>query len=55
MEDEVTMTHVNLDTQPVADFGEPVEFGWTEAGYEVGQALTRYSEATHADPSDIAG
>ena len=38
---------------PVADFYEPVQFGWTEAGYEVRQALTKYNEGTHADPSDV--
>jgi hypothetical protein len=41
------------EAYPVADFYEPVEFGWTEAGYEVRQALTRYSEATHADHPDV--
>ena len=40
------------EAYPVADFYEPVEYGWTEAGYEVRQALKRYSEATHADPPD---
>jgi hypothetical protein len=34
---------------PVADFFEPVQYAWTEAGYEVRQALKRYSEETHAD------
>jgi hypothetical protein len=36
----------------VADFYEPVAFGWTEAGYEVRQALRAYSEDTHADHPD---
>ena len=40
------------EAYPVADFYEPVEFGWTQAGYEVRQALKRYSEATHADHPD---
>jgi hypothetical protein len=41
---------------PVADFYEPVEFGWTEAGYEVRhKPLKRYSEATHADHPDVTG
>lgn len=34
---------------PVADFMEPVEYGWTEAGYEARQALKKYCEDTHAD------
>ena len=34
---------------PTADFMEPVEYGWTEAGYEARQALKRYCEDTHAD------
>ena len=34
---------------PVADFMEPVEYGWTEAGYEARQALKSYCEDTHAD------
>jgi len=34
---------------PIADFMEPVEYGWTEAGYEARQALKRYCEDTHAD------
>jgi len=34
---------------PVADFMEPVEYGWTEAGFEARQALKRYCEETHAD------
>jgi len=38
---------------PPADFFEPVEFGWTEAGYEVRQALKEYSEGTNADHSEL--
>lgn len=34
---------------PVADFIEPVTFGWTEAGFEVRQAIKKFSEETHAD------
>jgi hypothetical protein len=34
---------------PIADFMEPVEYGWTEAGFEARQALKRYCEETHAD------
>ena len=34
---------------PLADFLEPVEYGWTEAGFEARQALKRYCEETHAD------
>lgn len=34
---------------PIADFMEPVEYGWTEAGLEARQALKRYCEETHAD------
>ena len=34
---------------PVADFMEPVEYRWTEAGFEARQALRRYCEETHAD------
>jgi hypothetical protein len=34
---------------PVADFMEPVDYTWTEAGFEARQALKRYSEQTHAD------
>jgi hypothetical protein len=34
---------------PSADFLEPVEYAWTEAGFEARQALKRYSEETHAD------
>lgn len=34
---------------PIADFMAPVEYGWTEAGYEARQALKRYCEDTHAD------
>lgn len=34
---------------PIADFMEPVEYGWTEAGYEARQALKRGCEDTHAD------
>ena len=34
---------------PVADFMEPVEYGWTETAFEARQALRRYSEETHAD------
>ena len=34
---------------PSADFMEPVEYEWTEAGYEARQALKRYCEDTHAD------
>jgi hypothetical protein len=34
---------------PLADFMEPVEYGWTEAGFEARQALKRYCEETHAD------
>ncbi len=34
---------------PIADFLEPVEYTWTEAGFEARQALKRYSEETHAD------
>jgi predicted DNA-binding antitoxin AbrB/MazE fold protein len=34
---------------PVADFMEAVEYGWTEAGYEVRQALNKYCEDTYAD------
>jgi hypothetical protein len=37
------------DEYPVADFLEPVRYEWTEAAYEVRQALKRYSEETHAD------
>ena len=33
----------------IADFMEPVEYAWTEAGFEARQALKRYSEETHAD------
>jgi len=39
---------------PPADFFEPVGFAWTEAGYEVRQALKEYSEGTHADHSGPA-
>ncbi len=34
---------------PVADFLGPVEYGWTEAGFEARQALRGYCEETHAD------
>jgi hypothetical protein len=34
---------------PVADFMDPVDYAWTEAGFEARQALKRYSEQTHAD------
>ncbi len=34
---------------PVADFMEPLDYAWTEAGFEARQALKRYSEQTHAD------
>ena len=34
---------------PIADFLEPVDYGWTEAGFEARQALKRYCEDTHAD------
>jgi predicted DNA-binding antitoxin AbrB/MazE fold protein len=34
---------------PVADFLEPVQFDWTEAGYEARRALKQYSEETHAN------
>jgi len=34
---------------PIADFMEPVEYAWTEAGFEARQALKRYSEESHAD------
>jgi hypothetical protein len=34
---------------PAADFLEPIRYDWTEAGYEVHQALKSYSEETHAD------
>jgi hypothetical protein len=34
---------------PIADFMEPVEYPWTEAGFEARQALKRYCEETHAD------
>jgi hypothetical protein len=34
---------------PVADFMEPIEYGWTESGFEARQALKRYCEDTHAD------
>src|SRR5262249_16087064 len=34
---------------PIADFVEPVEYAWTEAGFEARQALKRYCEETHAD------
>ena len=34
---------------PIADFMEPVEYAWTEAGFEARQALKKYSEETHAD------
>lgn len=34
---------------PVADFLEPVEYNWTEAGFEARQALKRLSEEAHAD------
>ena len=34
---------------PIADFMEPVEYAWTEAGFETRQALKRYTEETHAD------
>ncbi len=34
---------------PVADFMEPVDYAWTEAGFEARQALKKYSEPTHAD------
>ena len=34
---------------PTADFMEPVEFEWTEAGFEARQALKRYCEETNAD------
>lgn len=40
----------NHTDQPIADFLEPVEYAWTEAGFEARQALKRYSEDTHADP-----
>jgi hypothetical protein len=42
-----------VEAYPEADFYEPVAFGWTEAGYEVRQALKKYSEATHADHPDV--
>jgi hypothetical protein len=41
-----------VEAYPVADFYEPVEWGWTEARYAVRQALKSYSEATHADHPD---
>jgi hypothetical protein len=34
---------------PVADVPEPAAYGWTEAGYEVRQAIKQYTEETHAD------
>jgi hypothetical protein len=34
---------------PVADFIEPVQYAWTEAGFEARQALQRCSEETQAD------
>jgi hypothetical protein len=34
---------------PIADFMEPVEYSWTEAGFEARQALKSYCEETHAD------
>jgi hypothetical protein len=34
---------------PIADFVEPVEYGWTETGFEARQALKKYCEDTHAD------
>jgi hypothetical protein len=34
---------------PMADFLEPVQYGWTEAGHEVRQAIKKYSEEIHAD------
>jgi hypothetical protein len=40
---------VDRTEQPVADFLEPIEWKWTEAGFEARQALKRYSEETHAD------
>src|SRR5262245_4495198 len=33
---------------PIADFLEPVDYVWTEAGFEARQALRRYCEDTHA-------
>ena len=44
-----TDSRATVAAYPSADFYEPVELGWTEAGYEVRQALKEYSEATHAD------
>jgi hypothetical protein len=34
---------------PIADFMEPVEYQWTEAGFEARQALKKYCEETNAD------
>jgi hypothetical protein len=34
---------------PVADFLAPVEYAWTEAGFEARQALRSYCEETRAD------
>jgi hypothetical protein len=34
---------------PVADFLEPVQYNWTGTGYEVRQALKKFSEQTHAN------
>jgi hypothetical protein len=43
-----------VEAYPVADFYEPVQWRWTETGYQVRQALKRYSEATHADHPDVS-
>jgi len=34
---------------PVVDFMEPVDYAWSEAGFEARQALKTYCEETHAD------
>jgi hypothetical protein len=51
--DEVASRHGNAsgggDEYPVADFLEPIQYEWTEADYEVRQAIKRYSEGAQAD------
>ncbi len=38
-----------VEDYPLADFLDPVGYGWTEARYEARQALKSYSEGAHAD------
>jgi hypothetical protein len=34
---------------PIADFYEPVTWGWTKQGYKIRRAVKEFSEHTHAD------